>query len=155
MMNILGIDPAINKTGWAVISKNGSEIKYIAGGVINTNPGDNLFVRLGVIMLQMQKILDQYKPTIAGVEETFLNKNPASSLKLAHARGALGGVLGAAEIEVFEFAPRLIKKNITGNGNAEKNQVMHMVKLIFGVNNIGSYDHSDALAIAYSASLRS
>lgn len=152
-MIIIGIDPGINNTGWAIIRKNRANLEYVASGFIKTKASEPLYLRLAVIISELQKIIEFYHPEIAGLEEIFLNKNPESSLKLAHARGAIMSVFGASNIKVLEFAARSVKKNITGTGKAEKEQVMHMVKLIFGSTNIKSSDESDALAVAYSVSL--
>ena len=149
----MGIDPAINNTGWAIIKKYGGKLEYISSGFIKTKASDGLHIRLAFITSELNKVIGLYNPEVAGLEEIFLNKNPSSSIKLAHARGAIMSALGSNNINVLEFAPRSIKKNIVGTGTAEKDQVMHMVKLIFGASNIKSLDESDAIAIAYSASL--
>ena len=152
-MIIMGIDPGINNTGWAIIKKNINKLEYVASGFIKTKASDKLYLRLAFIVSELRKVIELYNPEIAGLEEIFLNKNPSSSLKLAHARGAIMSVLGSSNIQVLEFSARSVKKNIVGTGAAEKEQVMHMVKLIFGSSSIKSSDESDALAIAYSASL--
>ena len=152
-MILIGIDPGINNTGWSVVKKNGANLKYIASGVIKTKVSEPLSSRLALISKQLQKIIDLYNPNISGLEEIFVNKNPMSSMKLAHARGAILSILGINNIDVLEFAPRTIKKNITGTGTADKDQIIHMVKIIFAKQDIKSPDEADALAVAYSVSL--
>ena len=152
-MILIGIDPGINNTGWSIVKKDGANLKYIASGVIKTKQSNALSSRLALISEKLQNIIDLYNPNIAGLEEIFVNKNPMSSMKLAHARGAILSVLGVKNIKVLEFSARTIKKNITGTGTANKDQIIHMIKIVFGKQDIKSPDEADALAVAYSASL--
>ncbi|MEY3197208.1 MAG: Crossover junction endodeoxyribonuclease RuvC, partial [Pseudomonadota bacterium] len=128
-MIILGLDPAITKTGWGVIRAENSSIFYIASGSIVTKSEDLMPRRLSYISDEIHKIIELYNPTIAAMEEIFVNVNPHSSIKLAHARGAIMSEVGKSGIELREFAPNKIKKTITGAGKADKEQVLYMVNM--------------------------
>lgn len=148
-MIILGIDPAISHTGWGVISCTGNKLEYLASGVIDTNAQDALSIRLAVISSKIENIISNFKPDLVAMEEVFINKNPLSSLKLSHARGAMMAMVGRANIPLSEFSPNKIKKTIVGAGKAEKTQVMHMVNILMPNAKIVKSDEADALAAAY------
>ena len=152
-MIILGIDPAISNTGWGIIEKNGSSIKYIASGVITTAPSSTMPERLSTIAHQVEQVITKFKPHISAMEEVFINKNALSSLKLSHARGAIMSVIGSHNIPLSEFAPNRVKKTLTGVGHATKEQVLHMIKILMPTAKITKLDEADALAVAYTASV--
>ena len=98
----------------------------------------------------IDKIIELYKPDLISMEETFININAGSSLKLGYVRGALMAVIGRSTLPFYEYAPNKIKKSIVGVGHADKEQVKHMVQtIISGSNSDMSFDESDALAAAY------
>jgi crossover junction endodeoxyribonuclease RuvC len=149
-LKILGIDPALTCLGWGIIKSHSPKIEYIDSGVIKTTPKELMQHRLSKISLTMEAIIDLHKPDAIAMEETFVNKNPVSSLKLGYVRGALMASIGKTNLPYFEFPPNKIKKTIVGVGHAEKDQVKHMVKMIISGSFYDiSYDESDALAIAY------
>ena len=84
---ILGIDPGLNRTGWGVIESEGNRLRHVAHGVVTSDPGDALSVRLSSLYSELAKIIVAWRPDEAAVEEVFVNKNPASTLKLGMARG--------------------------------------------------------------------
>ncbi|MDD2839634.1 MAG: crossover junction endodeoxyribonuclease RuvC [Rickettsiales bacterium] len=147
-MIIIGIDPGLIKTGWGVINKIDNQVKYIASGTIKTDVKLPLSERLLNIYNEVDTLIKTYAPKQFSIEETFVNKNPLSSLKLGHARGV--AILAAAlnNIPVFEYSPNLIKKTITGAGKAEKQQMIAMIKYIFPCANPKTEDEADALCIA-------
>lgn len=147
-MIILGIDPGLIKTGWGVIRKIDNQIKYIASGAIKTDPKLPLSERLKNIYTKVNELIQIYKPEEFSIEETFVNVNPLSSLKLGHARGV--AILAAAlnNIPVFEYSPNLIKKTVTGAGKAEKQQMVAMIRYIFPGIEIKTEDEADSLCIA-------
>lgn len=147
-MIILGIDPALTQTGWGIISSYKNTLSYIASGTIKTNASDNLPSRLFYIHQEIKKVIELYKPEEVAIEETFVNKNPLSSLKLGHARGAL--MLSAAifDLKIYEYPSTAIKKSIVGVGRAEKNQVGAMIKFLLPKSNAKTEDEADALAAA-------
>jgi crossover junction endodeoxyribonuclease RuvC len=149
-MKVLGIDPALSCLGWGIIEQKNSKIYYIDSGLIKTKPETELHLRLAEIAGAIEQIISLYKPNIIAMEETFVNLNAASSLKLAYVRGALMSIIGKTGLPFYEYAPNKIKKTIVGTGHAQKEQVMHMVKMIIsGDTSTIKSDESDALAVAY------
>jgi len=148
-MIILGLDPALTTTGWGVIEASGSSISYISSGHIVTKPDETMPLRLAHIISEIEKVILEFKPQIAGMEEVFVNMNASSSLKLAHARGAIMSIVGRYHIPLQEFAPNKIKKTLVGAGKADKAQVIYMVNLLMPNAKITKYDEADALAAAY------
>lgn len=148
-MIILGIDPALSKTGWGVIETSGSSIFYVGSGTIITKPEEQLSVRLAQIHSEVERIIEKYNPISAAIEETFVNMNALSSLKLSHARGAIMAAVGKHNIPIAEFAPNKIKKTLVGAGKAEKNQIIYMINLLMPNAKITKSDEADALAVAY------
>lgn len=147
-MRILGIDPGLENTGWGVIESNGSRISFVAAGVIKTSSKEAMAKRLVKIDDGLQDILKNWNPETAAVEETFVNKNAASSLKLGQARGIALLVPARAGLEVHEYATNLIKKSVVGAGHAAKDQIGLMVRMLLpGCGEHGS-DACDALAVA-------
>lgn len=147
-MIVLGIDPALIHTGWGVVEYKNGVLTYIASGAFKTEANMPIELRLKNIYLTIDKIIKQYNPDYFSIEETFVNTNPLTSLKLYEARGA--AILAAAinNLQVFEYKPNLIKKTVVGVGKATKDQVMMMVKCLLPKVNLKSEDEGDALAIA-------
>jgi len=148
MVRILGIDPGLIKTGWGIIDHTGSSLKFIACGLIKPNNSLPLAERLSSLSEGLTQVITAYTPDTCSIEETFVNKNPMSSLKLGHARGALMLTVSLAGISLTEYAATLVKKSVTGVGRAEKNQVGMMVKQLMPTAQIESEDAADALAVA-------
>ncbi|MDA0617585.1 MAG: crossover junction endodeoxyribonuclease RuvC [Proteobacteria bacterium] len=149
-MIILGIDPALNQTGYAVIiKKSNGTIGFEQSGVVKNKITEEFPQKLLKIFNIIDQICKLYKPQYCGIEETFVNVNPTSSLKLGAARGVIITAVTQNEIPIFECSPNKIKKTITGAGKADKSQVEFMIKrLITGVPEKLSPDEYDALAIA-------
>lgn len=148
-MIILGLDPALTTSGWGIIQASGSSISYIASGTIITKANEEMPTRLAKIITEIERVILEFKPQITAMEETFVNMNAASSLKLAHARGAIMSVIGKHNLPLKEFAPNKIKKTLVGAGRAEKAQVIYMVNLLMPNAKITQADEADALAAAY------
>lgn len=148
-MRMIGIDPGLSKIGWAILEKKQSSIKYISSGSIKTNPKDNTHIRLADIFKKLCELIALHKPDTGSLEETFVNTNPKTSLILGQARGVIMAALGTNNLKLLEFAPNTIKKTIVGNGKAEKEQVMKMLKLVIPDVTFNSPDEADAIAIAY------
>jgi crossover junction endodeoxyribonuclease RuvC len=147
-MRLLGLDPGLRHTGWGVIEANGNRLTHIADGVVHSDGKQSLAERLVALFRQLNEILDRYQPDEAAVEETFVNKNPSSTLKLGVARGVV--LLAPAErgIPVAEYSTNLIKKSVVGVGHAEKAQVQMMVRRLLPGCVSASPDAADALAVA-------
>ncbi len=147
-MRFLGIDPGLQHTGWGVIESKNDSLRFIAAGVINTSPKQEMPDRLVDIYKGLVGVLDRYKPDAAAIEETYVNKNYGSSLKLAHARSAAILTLSLSSLKPIEYSAKTIKKTLVGSGGAEKQQVMNMLNLLMPGIKISSKDASDAVAIA-------
>jgi len=148
-MRILGLDPGLTHTGWGVIDRDGSRLVHVASGRISPKASLPMAQRLAVLDVALAQIIAEYRPATAAVEETFVNKNPLSALKLGQARGVALLAPARFGLEVGEYAANLIKKSVVGNGHAEKDQVAMMVRVLLGQQvQFGSPDAADALAVA-------
>lgn len=148
MTRILGIDPGLQHTGWGVIESEKNRLKFIACGTIHSDPKLAIGERLRQLYAGLEDVVALYKPQEAAVEETFVNKNAASSLKLGHARGALILGLSLAGLVVKEYSANLVKKSVVGKGHADKTQVAMMVKTLLPGSLAKTADAADALAVA-------
>lgn len=147
-MLILGIDPGLQKTGWGIIEKNGSRLSYLGSGLIKTNPATDLAYRLAHLHENLADIIKQWNPNTSAIEETFVNKNPASALKLGQARGVLLAVPALYGLECAEYSANKIKKSVVGVGHANKDQIGLMIKTLLPTCGQISEDEADALAVA-------
>jgi crossover junction endodeoxyribonuclease RuvC len=147
-MRVLGLDPGLRHTGWGVIDVAGNRLSHVADGVVHAPTDLPLAERLVALFRQLNDVLERYRPDEAAVEETFVNKNPASTLKLGVARGVV--LLAPAErgIAVAEYSANLVKKAVVGAGHAEKDQVQLMVRRLLPGCAIAAADAADALAVA-------
>ena len=148
MTRILGIDPGLLHTGWAIIETNGNARKYIASGVILPKKTGTLPERLAIIFNEVSKICESFSPDEASMEITFVNKNPTTTLILGHARAAAMVAISTHNIPIFEYEPNKIKKILTGAGHADKTAVDKMVRILLPAANPKTPDESDAIAIA-------
>ncbi|WP_084396408.1 crossover junction endodeoxyribonuclease RuvC [Henriciella aquimarina] len=147
-MRILGIDPGLRHTGWGVIEQSGSRLSHIAHGVIRIDPQMALSARLGGIYREVMALASEFTPDCAGIEETLVNANPRSALKLGQARGAAMAALHGAGLDAHEYSPRTIKLAIVGTGGADKAQVSFMVARLLPQAGKMASDAADALACA-------
>ena len=146
-MRVLGIDPGLRNMGWGVIDVSGSKISHVANGICH-GVGVALSDRLLALHEGLCDVVAQYTPDTAAVEQTFVNKDGAGTLKLGQARGVAMLAVAQAGISVGEYAPNAVKKAVVGVGHADKAQIAHMVKIqLPGVKILGA-DAADALAIA-------
>ncbi|MEM9522432.1 MAG: crossover junction endodeoxyribonuclease RuvC [Pseudomonadota bacterium] len=146
-MRILGIDPGLGRLGWGVIDVNGSRLRHVANGVC-TSAGDDLAARLLTLHAQLTEVVSRFSPQTAAVERTFVNKDGAGTLKLGQARGIAMLAPAQAGLRVGEYAPNVVKKTIVGVGHADKQQVLHMVRMQLPGADIAGADAADALAVA-------
>ncbi len=148
MTRILGIDPGLQRCGWGVIDAEGNRLKPVMCGVIRTAADKPLSERLVEIHKGLEQVIELWQPTDAAIEETFVNQNPASALKLGMARGAAMAVPALLGLNVAEYPATTVKKSIVGTGRAEKDQVEMMVKRLLPGIEVNSADAADALAVA-------
>ena len=147
-MRIIGLDPGLQHTGWGVIDQDGSRLSFVACGRISSVASQALAVRLTDIHAGLNAVIEAHQPEAAAVEETFVNKNPTSTLKLGVARGVALLVPALAGLPVSEYPANLIKKSVVGAGHAGKEQVQMMVRVLLPASQAGSPDAADALAVA-------
>jgi len=150
-MRILGLDPGLRITGWGMVDAEANRLSFVECGTVTSDSGLSLAERLAQLHLGLGRVICRLGPDEAAVEETFVNRNPASTLKLGQARGVCLLAASQAGLAVGEYTPNAIKKSVVGSGHAAKEQVQMMVRtLLPGVNAIGGAgeDESDALAAA-------
>ncbi|WP_341815217.1 crossover junction endodeoxyribonuclease RuvC [Wolbachia endosymbiont (group B) of Aricia artaxerxes] len=149
MIKIIGLDPGISKTGWAIINlEEKNSIEFLGGGAISTDSKLGTGERLHIIFEELKKVISLYSPNEAAVEKIFVNKNPKSSLTLGYARAIAILILRMTDLPMNEYDANYIKKSITGNGHADKDQIIFMVKQIVKNLNIKCHHTADALATA-------
>jgi crossover junction endodeoxyribonuclease RuvC len=147
-MIILGIDPGLRTTGFGVIEKQGSKLRYIASGTIKTGSEAALPPRLKIIFAGIAEIVRTYNPDCAAIEKVFVNVNPQSTLLLGQARGAAITALVGGDLEVAEYTALQVKQAVTGTGKAEKAQVQDMVARLLVLPGLPGSDAADALGVA-------
>jgi crossover junction endodeoxyribonuclease RuvC len=147
-MRLLGLDPGLRHTGWGVIEVRGNRLSHVADGAVHSDGGKAMAERLVQLHEGLVQVIDRYRPDAAAVEETFVNKNASSTLKLGLARGVALLVPALAGLPVAEYSTNLVKKSVVGAGHAEKQQIQRMVKLLLPGCLIESADAADALAVA-------
>ncbi len=146
-MRVLGIDPGLRNMGWGLIEVSGPRIAHVANGICRS-VGDDLGARLLSLHEQLTQIVLLHAPDAAAVEQTFVNKDGAGTLKLGQARGIAMLVPAQVGLSIGEYAPNAVKKAVVGVGHADKIQVLHMVKLQLPGVQVAGPDAADALAIA-------
>jgi crossover junction endodeoxyribonuclease RuvC len=147
-LRLIGLDPGLQRTGWGVIAIAGNRLSHVAHGTIAPPTDLPLAERLLRIRNGLAEAIGLYKPEGAAVEETFVNVNPASTLKLGLARGVALLVPAEAGLAVAEYQPAEVKKSVVGTGGADKKQVQAMVQRLLPGVRIAGADAADALAIA-------
>ncbi|MDK4679366.1 crossover junction endodeoxyribonuclease RuvC [Kingella negevensis] len=153
-IRILGIDPGSRITGFGIIDVIGREQIYVASGCIKTIKNDELAGRISVIVEHISEIIETYQPTVAAVEQVFVNVNPASTLMLGQARGAAIAALVLRGLPVYEYTALQVKQAVVGQGKAAKEQVQHMVVQMLKLSGTPQADAADGLAIALTHALR-
>lgn len=148
MKRILGIDPGLLHTGWAIIDVAGSTRKYIASGVILPPTKIDFAQRLAFIFNGINELCENFKPTECSIEIIFVNKNSKTTLLLGHARAAAITAVAVKDIPVFEYEPNKVKKALTGMGHADKEQIYKMLSILLPDAHPKTADESDAIAIA-------
>jgi len=147
-IRILGIDPGLRRTGWGLIEADGNRLIYVACGSVETSERAGLGPRLVTLHDGLIAVIERYRPQEAAVENTFVNGNGASTLKLGQARGIAMLVPSRSGLSVAEYAPTLVKKTIVGSGHGEKAQIRMMIGVLLPKADPQSEDAADALAIA-------
>ncbi|MGQ4273476.1 crossover junction endodeoxyribonuclease RuvC [Terrihabitans sp. B22-R8] len=147
-IRILGIDPGLRRTGWGVIDCTGNRLSYVACGTLLPDDSLPLAGRLAALHEGLVDLIRSHAPDEAAVEETFVNSNPMSTLKLGQARGVAMLAPAQAGLPVAEYAPNLIKKSVVGAGHADKRQIAAMIAVLLPKAGPVGADAADALAVA-------
>ena len=147
-IRILGLDPGLRLTGWGIITIDGARLSHVAHGVIKPDNAAPFATRLLTLFDGIMDVIAQYAPQEAAVEETFLNSNAASTLKLGHARAAALIAPAKAGLPVAEYAAKVVKKAVVGTGGADKDQVAFMIARLLPTAGSPTADAADALAVA-------
>ena len=148
-MIVLGIDPGYALMGWGVVEANGSQMKLLGYGCIETKAGTPMQHRLRTLQLGVRDLTLMYRPDEVAFEELFFAQNVTTALMVGAARGA--AIIAAAEYteHLYEYTPMQIKQTITGYGKADKKQIQQMVKMLLRMDEIPKPDDAaDAIAIA-------
>lgn len=147
-LRILGLDPGLRRTGWGVIVVDGARLAHVAHGVIAPKDTAPFAERLLTLFEAISEIVEIHRPDEAAVEETFMNNNAASALKLGHARAAALIAPARAGLPVAEYAAKVVKKSVVGTGAADKDQVGFMIRRLLPTAGATTEDAADALAVA-------
>lgn len=147
LVRVMGIDPGSVITGYGLIESDGARSFHLAHGHIRVK-GDSFAEKLGHIHAELSDIITQWQPQEVAIEQVFLSNNAMSALKLGQARGAAITAAVSRQLSVSEYAPRLVKKVVTGSGSADKKQVQTMVRALLHIVPAIQVDAADGLAIA-------
>ena len=147
-MRLLGLDPGLRMTGWGVIDTDGHRLVWVADGTVKSDDALSLSDRLAQLHRGVIEVIARFQPDEAAAEETFVNRNPSSTLKLGQARGAVLAAVGVSGLPLSEYAPLLVKKSVVGSGQAAKQQVGMMMRQLLPACQIATEDAADALAVA-------
>jgi crossover junction endodeoxyribonuclease RuvC len=147
-MIILGLDPGLRRTGWGLVEADGNRLRHLGDGVICSDADRPLSERLAQLHRGVGRVLEEWRPDEAAVEQTFVNRNPESTLKLGQARGVVLLAPALAGLLVAEYAPTSVKQAVVGTGRAAKDQVGMMVRTLLPGCLVASPDAADALAVA-------
>jgi len=145
---LLGLDPGLRRTGWGIIDIDGSRLVHVGNGVVCSTAGLDIAERLVELHSGVLNLVKKFQPDEVAAEETFVNKNPESTLKLGLARGSVLLAPALSGVSVTEYAPNRVKKSVVGAGHANKDQVQMMVSRILPKAILFNEDSADALAVA-------
>ncbi len=125
----LGIDPGLNRTGYALLERRGDRPVLLEGGIVRSAPKDSLQHRVHEIAMGIREIVDELAPGVVAMEQIFSHgRNLKTALQLAHVRGAILATLADASISVVHYSPTQIKRLLTGSGRAPKEQIQRAVR---------------------------
>jgi crossover junction endodeoxyribonuclease RuvC len=147
-MKVLGIDPGSRTTGWGVVERRGSVMVALGAGCVRVAEAGDLARRLPLLARAVDGLLSEYQPDLVAVETLYQGINPRSAIVLAHARGAILATIGQRGFDLHEVAPAEVKSSVAGNGRADKQQMIRMVRMLLGIRGRLASDAADALAVA-------
>jgi len=147
-MTVLGIDTSLRSTGYGVLSAEGSRMQAVEFGTIKNAPKLPLSQCLKNIHAKISELIAAHSPDVMAIEAVIYGKNAGTMLVLGEARGAVITAAADADLPVYEYEPRRMKKAICGNGLAEKEQIQRMIKTLLGLTELPQNDAADALGLA-------
>lgn len=148
-MRVLGIDPGFDRTGFGVIDVQGSTMRWVYHGCLQTDKQSDFSFRLQQVRDATKKTIEHFKPELVVVEQLFFQTNVTTALKVGMARGVIFLAIADAGLPVLELTPNQIKQGLTGYGKAEKKAMQEMVQRTLKLEEIPKPDDAaDALAIA-------
>ena len=147
-VRLLGIDPGLRFTGWGMIEADGNRLRHIGDGVIATDNAESVPLRLKFLHDALTRLIADFQPDEAAVEETYVNRNGAATLKLGYARGVALLAPALIGIPVLEYGALRVKQSVVGTGAADKTQVQMMVRRLLPGATLKRADAADALAVA-------
>ena len=150
VIRILGIDPGLRRCGWGLVDADGARVRFVQCGTITPPAAAPMSERLLAIFSALGGVIARHQPQRAAIEDTFVNANPASALKLGAARAAAMLAPAQAGLAVASYAPRTIKKALVGTGRADKAQMAAMITVLLPGCSARA-DEADALAVAICA----
>jgi crossover junction endodeoxyribonuclease RuvC len=148
MPRLIGLDPGLRATGWGIIELTGNHLKHVANGVIHPVQDSEMSLRLNSLFIELDQVLEKWRPQGAAVESVFVNKDSRASLKLGQARGVVLLAPARRNIPVAEYAPNQVKKALVGVGHADKSQIRAMVERLLPGCSVHGSDAADALGVA-------
>jgi len=147
-MRVLGIDPGTHRMGFGILESDGRSYKLVICGTIRAASKDTIAKRLLHMFESLQKNIQSYKPDVMALETLFFAKDIQAVERIGEARACAMLAASKQGLEVIEYSPSAVKKSVTGNGRASKEQVQFMVKRLLNLKEAPALDASDALAIA-------
>ena len=146
-MRVIGIDPGYDRLGVSIIEQINGKEKLLFSSTIQTSSKDKFIKRMYQLGVELERIIKEYKPNFFAIEKLYFNSNQKTATNVSEVRGALIFLALQNNLEVFEYTPLQIKVAITGQGRADKKQVIFMVDRLIKINKKIKYDDEyDAIA---------
>ncbi|MBI5467159.1 MAG: crossover junction endodeoxyribonuclease RuvC [Candidatus Kerfeldbacteria bacterium] len=150
---VCGIDPGLARLGWAIIEVTGQHIELVAADCLETASNQPAEQRLHELYSKLLVILQQYQPTVIGIEKLYFTNNVSTGIAVGQARGMVLLAAASTHTTIAEYTPTAVKQAVTGDGRADKRQIQHMVSLLLHLKQLPKHDDTtDAIAIALCAS---
>lgn len=148
-MRVIGIDPGVATTGYAVVERQQGRLRAVALGVIKTSGNRKQAERLLDLRTDLLELISSHSPDQAAVERLFFNANVRTAMSVGQASGVIFSCAAEREVEVFDYTPTEVKSSVVGVGNASKSQVQSMVAALLGLDAVPEpADAADACALA-------
>lgn len=147
-MTVLGIDTSLRSSGYGVLAVEGSRMRAVEYGAIRNAPKLPLSACLKAIHAKVAELIATHRPDVLAIESVIYGKNAGTMLVLGEARGAVITAAADADVPVYEYEPRRMKKAVCGNGLAEKEQIQRMIRTLLTLPELPQNDAADALGLA-------